>query len=217
MPADVHHAAELAGAHAVEGQLAEVEATAEVRVDHGIPHVAGHLAHGAVARDAGVVDQDLDRVVLFGDLMDGGFAGREITGVELHRGDPRRLGEGLCGRVVAGVACHDIAPGRLQRNADRRADSACSARHQCYARHYFLPGLCRCILSRFAGGRQTAFRRRRPAPVSVRRRAPRPCRRRCTAWRGLFSHRAGPSRAAASPAPGRRKRRSDGRSRWPRR
>lgn len=45
----------------------------------------------------------------------------------------------------------------------------------------------------------------------------RPARRRCTGWQGPSSRRDGSSRAAGSPAPGSRTRRSGGQGRWRRR
>src|SRR4029079_3222344 len=44
--------------------LGDVEDAAQVDVDHLVPGAAVHLAKQAVARDAGVVDQDVDGVEL---------------------------------------------------------------------------------------------------------------------------------------------------------
>ena len=112
--ADIDDAPELGRAHVVEHQLAQVEAGAEVGVDHRIPHVARHPRHGGVAGDTGVVDQHFDLADLGVDAVDRFLAGVEVAHVELVDGDAGRLVEGVGRRVVAGVIGHHGAAGRLQ-------------------------------------------------------------------------------------------------------
>ena len=164
--ADIHHPAKLGHPHALEGQLAQVEATAEVGVDHGVPHVPRHARHGAVAGDAGVVDQDLDRAVLVVDLLHGRLAGGEVAGVELHRGDAGHIGEALRRGLVAGIACDHLAPRRLEGDADGLADPARSTRHQRYTCHAILPGP---RSSPSLHGRGVGSMRRQPERITVRR------------------------------------------------
>ena len=85
--ADIDDAAELAITHALERQLAHVEAGPEIGIDHRIPHVAAHPQQRAVAGDAGVVDQNLDRTMLGDDLGDAGLACLEAADVEFDDRD----------------------------------------------------------------------------------------------------------------------------------
>jgi hypothetical protein len=66
---------------------ATVEAGAEVGVDDLVPLLGGHAVHGAVAGDAGVVDQHLDRSQVLLDLGDAGGDRVEVADVELVGGD----------------------------------------------------------------------------------------------------------------------------------
>src|SRR5690606_39484421 len=65
---DLHDPAPLAVAHAVDHRAGDVEHRVEVGVDHVLPLFGGHLVEGAVAGDAGVVDQDVDRAQRLLDL-----------------------------------------------------------------------------------------------------------------------------------------------------
>ena len=87
----------------VERQLAEVEAGAEIGVDHRVPHVARHALQRGVAGDAGVVHQDLDRPDLGGDLLDRLLAGLEVAHVEAGDPDAGLLMKGRRRRLVAGI------------------------------------------------------------------------------------------------------------------
>ena len=170
--ADIDDTAELACAHAVEGQLAQVEAGAEIGVDHRVPHLACQPRQRGIAGDAGVVHQNLDRSRVGGDPLDRLLARLEAAGIEFHHTDAGLLVEILRRLVVGGIARDDDAPLLLQGGADRGADASRSAGHQCDACH-------------------------RSLPFSVPRTWRRPSRRRCTASPAPSSHRACPSRAAA--------------------
>ena len=140
--ADIDDAAELGGAHAVEGQLAQVVAGAEVGIDHRIPHVASHACQRTVAGDAGIVHQDFDRPDIRDDLLERLLAGLEAADVELGHPDPGLLVECGCRFFVAGIVGDNNPALLLQRSADGRADSSCSARYQCDPCHRFLPADC---------------------------------------------------------------------------
>jgi hypothetical protein len=81
--ADVDDAPEAALAHASMHRVSTVEAGAEVGVDDLVPLLVGHLVHGAVAGDAGVVDQDVDRPEVLLDLGDAGCDRVVVADVEL--------------------------------------------------------------------------------------------------------------------------------------
>src|SRR3546814_9477604 len=79
--------------HAAEGRLRHVEAATEVDAHDIVPIVVAHARQRAVAGDAGVVDDDVDRPEFLGD---GGAiveARLMIADVPLARGDPGPVGE----------------------------------------------------------------------------------------------------------------------------
>ena len=196
----------------------------EVGVDHRVPVVARHLQEHAVARDAGVVDQHVDRAVLglmalvkactvripVGDVADRGVEG---VALRLLLADP--LGE-VARRAAAG---DDLEAFLVQALADGGADAAHAAGD---VSHF----LCHCLSPSFAcavqsgcGGRRarsSGFARSFPV-FSARRSVQHPCHRRCTATRCPSSHRGAASRAAASPGCGSPTHRSGGRWRSRRR
>src|SRR3546814_2479753 len=65
---DLDDPAPLAFAHAFDHRAGDVEHRVEVGVDDLLPLLRAHLVEGAVAGDAGVVDQDVDRAELLPDL-----------------------------------------------------------------------------------------------------------------------------------------------------
>ena len=87
--------------HAVDHLLGDVEQAVEVRVDDLVPALEGHLAEGAVGRDAGVVDQHVHRSELVAHLFEGGarrlpvrdiaFRGVHLESLRAHVGDPAVL------------------------------------------------------------------------------------------------------------------------------
>ena len=103
---------------------------------HLLPHLAGHLEDRAVARDAGIVDDDVDRAELGLDLRHARLARVEIADVPFVGLDAGALGEGLRALVVAGIIGGDGHARSLQREADRLADAARAARDDRYACHH---------------------------------------------------------------------------------
>src|SRR6185369_3153161 len=88
--ADVDDAAELARAHAVDDGPAGVEARGEIGADDGVPILPAHAVERAVARDARVVHDDLDRPHLFFDFLDRGLDRVVVADVELLDADSGR-------------------------------------------------------------------------------------------------------------------------------
>ena len=97
---DVDDAAPVALDHAVDDLLAHVEQAVEVGPHDRVPVDLVHLLEGHVARDAGVVDQDVDRADLALHLGDRARArvdvgdvagdGEDVVAVALHRLAPTR-------------------------------------------------------------------------------------------------------------------------------
>ena len=223
-----------ARAHPFDDGARAVEAGGKVGPDDVVPVVVRHPVHGAVAGDAGVVDQDVDGAEVGFDLRHAIPDRLEIADVELVDPDAGAVGKFLRPLVVAAIIRRHLAAGLHQRDGDRLADATGSARDQCYARHDVILLLCsppivpergraafcrvRLKVLRAAGndpGQLTEGLRLRVS------RAPRtwrcPCRRRCTAWQAPFWRRGASSRRAAWSGCARPRRRSDDRGRWRRR
>ena len=79
----------------------------EVGADHRLPLLEGHAVEHAVAGDAGIVDQDVDRAELGLDRLDAGLAGGGVGDVELVDRD-------------AGLGLELVAPPRRCRRSSRR-------------------------------------------------------------------------------------------------
>ena len=112
-----------------------VEQRVQVGVDDGVPLLGRHLVEHAVAGDAGVVDQHVDRAEVGLHLCEAGRAGVEIADVPLVDVD---AGLGLeLGRrfVVAVIGRRDLVAGGRQRFGDRRADAARAAGDDCHSAH----------------------------------------------------------------------------------
>src|SRR3546814_873068 len=131
--ADLDDPAPLAFAHAFDHRAGHVEHRVEVGVDDLLPLLRAHLVEGAVAGDAGVVDQDVDRAELLLDLAHHrlGVLGRgnvtlgkrEVEAVGLHPGLPvaRPFLVGVFGR--APVPAAGPPPGVRRANPPRAAAS----------------------------------------------------------------------------------------------
>src|SRR6266567_4550353 len=132
---DLADAAEIARQHAFPDGFAHVEATAEIGIQDLIPIHAAHLAHGPVARDPGIVDEDFDRPEFICDRAYGGDAGIEIRHVPLPRDNPGLTAEnvrlGHIGRIIG----EDQTAGILERNGNGSANAAGSSGNDSDARH----------------------------------------------------------------------------------
>ena len=151
---DGDHAAELALAHAGPDRVGHVEDAREVGVDDLFPLLRGHLVEHAVAGDAGVVDEDLDRAELGLDLGHARLAGVVIGHRPFEGLDAGLVGEFPRRVVVAGVVRRDIAARLLERHRDRRADPPRPARHKCRPCHVSPPLQCRLERCRPGSGRR---------------------------------------------------------------
>ena len=118
---------------------AHIEQRIEIGADDLGPLFRLHAMEHGVAGDAGIVDQHVDRAEIGLDLferLDAGVVGGHAPFVDGDAG----LGLELVRRlVVAGVTGGDFVARGLERLGDRRADTACSARHHCDAWHALLP------------------------------------------------------------------------------
>ncbi len=100
-------------AHALDHLPAHVEQRAEIGIDHRGPLFRLHAVQLGVARDAGIVDQHVDRSELGLDLLDAGGAGVERRDVPLVDVDAGFGLEFLCRFIIAGVIGGDRIAGRL--------------------------------------------------------------------------------------------------------
>src|SRR4051812_34593021 len=137
--ADVDNPAEAALAHTVDHVAAHVEARRQVCRNDVVPLLEGHAMQHAVAGDAGVVDDDLDRTQFRFDLGKTFLAGFEVADIPLESGDAGTLGEFAGLLVVAGVDGGDLVAGILQPNRDGFADTTRTTGNNCNSCHWFLP------------------------------------------------------------------------------
>src|SRR6185503_15620512 len=100
---DVDDTAIFARAHPFPHRLGHVEAAAEIDVDHLVPRLAAHPLHRAVARDAGIVDQNVDRSEVALYLLDTSHAGVEVGHVPFVGLDAGALAERTRFFLVAGI------------------------------------------------------------------------------------------------------------------
>ncbi len=111
--------------------LGHEEGAGQVDRDDLLPVLVGHLGHGPVDRDAGVVDQDVDPAVLVDHLVQDPAAVVRAADVALVHGDPLagEVGHGggeelLRGFGAAPVARRDVGALAGQFTADGGADAA---------------------------------------------------------------------------------------------
>src|ERR1700688_4753051 len=100
-----------------------------------MPLLGRHAVERGVARDAGIVDEDVDRARRGLDLGDARLARREISRVPLEDMDAGLGVEGLGGLVVAGVSRRHRATRGLERAAYGGPDPARASgneRHPCH-------------------------------------------------------------------------------------
>ena len=101
-------------AHALDHRPGHGEHRIEVGAEHRRPLVEGHLVEHAVAGDAGIVDEHVDRPEIGLDLLDAGGAGGGVGHVPLVGGDAGLGLELRRGLVVAGIGRGNRVAGRLQ-------------------------------------------------------------------------------------------------------
>ena len=123
--------------HVRQRGLGQEEGPGQVDSDDLVPFVLGHLGHGLVDRDAGVVDQDVQTAVQVDDFVDGSLTvirARDIAMMDADLGavtGRRQLGEEFL-RVFAVPAVPRGYRCALTDQAltDRRTDSAGATRHE---------------------------------------------------------------------------------------
>ena len=136
---DIDDAAELSFAHALDHVAAHVEQRAEIGIDNRRPLLELHAVQLGIARDAGIVDQHVDRSELGLDLLDAGGAGIEGRDVPLVDVDAGFGLEALCRLVIAGVIGGDRISGRFERLTNGGANAARTPSDQRNAGHDVLP------------------------------------------------------------------------------
>src|SRR5690606_17021006 len=118
-----------------KARLGHVEATAEVDAYDRIPILETHLEQRAVARDAGVVDQHVDRSDFLRHAAATGERGCMIANIPFVCRNAGLLGEGARLFVIAGIVRGDRQALGLKRLADRPADAACAPGDDCNSCH----------------------------------------------------------------------------------
>ena len=118
----------------ITGGPAAVEDAGEIRVDHRLPVVSGHLPQRLVAKNAGVVDEDVEATEAIDGPIDHPFDGGQVADVS---GDRRRpvaeAGNGPLGsgRVLPGFIGEkpdgDIRPGLMERLGGDEAEPLAAA------------------------------------------------------------------------------------------
>src|SRR3546814_20166153 len=91
--------------HAAEGRLRHVEAATEVDAHDIVPIVIAHARERAVAGDAGIVDDDVDRPEFLGAARAIVEARLMVADVPFARGDPGPLGDRARLFFIAGIVC----------------------------------------------------------------------------------------------------------------
>ena len=134
---DVDDASPALGQHALDDLLGRVEQAGEIGINHRPPVLRGHLAEGAVAGDASIVDQYIDRADSLVHHVEG-LAGAVPVGdvaVDAVEVEARLELLGNPGGLAAGVgitAHHHGESIPIQALADRRTDTAHTTGDQCY-------------------------------------------------------------------------------------
>jgi hypothetical protein len=107
------------------------ERRGQVRGDHGVPVVALHPQHQLVARDAGVVHQDVDAAVPLDTPATSASTRRGVGHVEPRLAPPARrtISSHHRARVVAARRRHDVRARARQHQRDRAPDAARRAGH----------------------------------------------------------------------------------------
>src|SRR5262245_19789466 len=128
---DVDDAPEAPRAHPFPDRPRHVEKAVEVGADHGRPLFGGHPVEKGVARDAGIIHENLDRPQVLLDLSQSLDACLGIAHVPLVDGDAGLGFEFAGGFIVAGVDRRNLAARILESPGNGRADAARAACHDC--------------------------------------------------------------------------------------
>src|SRR5262249_39629863 len=137
--ADVDDAAPPAAAHAFDHLPGHVETGIHVDADDLVPLFMAHLMEEAVAGDAGIVDEHVDRPELGFDGLGRAHAILPDPDIALPHHDPEFVGGGASGRLVARIAGRDFHAVGLEARRDRLADAAGAAGNERNACHGLPP------------------------------------------------------------------------------
>src|SRR5690606_33866881 len=132
---DIDDAAPAAFDHAGETGLGHVETAAQVDAHDVVPIVIAHPGEGAVAGDAGIVDDDIDRADLCRDAGAAVEAGLMVADVPFIGGDAGPIGKFARPFVIAAIVGDDgdAHVAQLQRNGF--PDAATAAGDDCDTCH----------------------------------------------------------------------------------
>ena len=139
--ADIDDAAPFACPHTGESRLRHVETSTKIDAHHIVPILKAHFVKRAVAGDARVVDDNIDRAKLFFDSGAAFKAGFVIADIPFARNDAGRLREGGGLFVVAAIIGDDRVSLAFEALADGFPDPACSACDDGYSAHFDLSRL----------------------------------------------------------------------------
>src|SRR3546814_5139269 len=87
-----------------------VEAAAQIDADHFVPIFKAHIQESAVARNACIVDHNIDRAHVFGDLRAKVFAGVKVAHVPFIISYAGAPGEGLRSFGITRIIGRDCYP-----------------------------------------------------------------------------------------------------------
>ena len=153
-------------AHALDHRPRHGEHRIEVGAQHRRPLLVGHLVEHAVARDAGIVDEHVDRPELGLDLLDAGGAGGGSATSHLKMAMPVSALNFAAASSLPCIGRGDRVAGRLQPLGDRGADAARAPRDDGDLRHgRFLPSCSSCLSSSSRHQRSTHMAMPMPPPM----------------------------------------------------
>ena len=138
---DVDNATPASVLHACKCCLGHVEAATQIGIDHLFPGFIAHLEECAVARDAGIVDDNINRAKIRSNLGAAFQAGGMIGHVPLVCRDARTLGKPLGALGIAGIVGGNLEAGVLERDTDRLSNASRSPGYNCHLAHHAVPSL----------------------------------------------------------------------------
>jgi hypothetical protein len=121
--------------------MGHVEQPAQICADDRIPVLGRDLVEHAVAGDAGIVDEHLDRPEIVLDPGDPFLAGLVIANVPSVHRNAGLFPECAGNVIIADIAGRNPVTRLLQSNGNCRADPARSSRYQSDPGHVFLPAI----------------------------------------------------------------------------
>src|SRR5262249_32344932 len=133
--ADIDDAAPTARAHAFDDLPRHVETRIHVDADDIVPLFVAHFVEEAVAGDARIVDEHVDRPELRRDRRGPADAVVPYADIAFHYHDAEFIRGGARGGLVAGIASRDLHAIGFEARRDRLADAAGAACNERNASH----------------------------------------------------------------------------------